>query len=60
MIIVEKAACVGCEECLYACPTKAIIMKRDKAEIIQHKCDHCELCIIACPVKAIKIVQDNK
>jgi len=56
MIAVDKCECVGCEECLHVCPTEAIIMKKEKAEIIQHKCDQCERCIPICPVKAIKTV----
>ncbi|HHT9111198.1 MAG TPA: DUF362 domain-containing protein [Candidatus Brocadiaceae bacterium] len=56
MIFVDKTGCVGCEECLHVCPTLAIIMKEEKAEITQHKCNECERCILVCPVKAIKIV----
>ena len=43
IIVVDKAECVGCEECL-------------QAKIIQHTCDKCERCIPVCPVKAIKMV----
>ena len=56
MIFIDKTGCVGCEECLHVCPTLAIIMKEEKADIIQHKCNECERCILVCPVKAIKIV----
>lgn len=56
MIVVDKRECVGCEECLHVCPTEAILMKDEKAEILQHKCDQCERCIPICPVKAIKVV----
>mgnify|MGYP001587056816 CR=1 FL=1 len=35
MIFVDKAGCVGCEECLHVCPTLAIITKEEKAEIIR-------------------------
>ena len=56
MIFVDKTECVGCEECLHVCSTLAIIMREEKAEIIQHKCNECEQCILVCPVKAIKIV----
>ena len=56
LIFVNKAECVGCEECLHVCPVESIIMKNEKAEIVQHKCDQCERCIPVCPVKAIKIV----
>lgn len=55
LIIVNKAECVGCEECVHICPVDAITMKKEKAEIVQHKCDQCERCIPVCPVKAIKI-----
>ncbi|MCK6468113.1 MAG: 4Fe-4S binding protein [Candidatus Brocadia sinica] len=34
---------------------ESIIMKHEKAEIMQHKCDECERCIPVCPVKAIQI-----
>lgn len=56
IIIVDKAECVGCEECLHVCPAKSIMMKNEKADIVQHRCDQCERCITICPVKAIKIV----
>lgn len=56
MIFVDKTGCVGCEECLHVCPTFAIIMKEEKAEIIQHQCNECERCVPVCPVRAIKIV----
>lgn len=53
MIIVNKTECVGCEECLHVCSMEAIVMKKEKAEIIQIRCDQCERCILTCPVKAI-------
>lgn len=56
MIIVDKSECVGCEECLHVCRLDAIVMKVEKAEIVQNKCNQCLHCISACPVKAIKIV----
>ncbi len=56
MIVVDKVACVGCEECLHICPTEAIAMRAEKAEIIQSRCDQCENCIPVCPVRAIRSV----
>lgn len=56
IIVVDKAECVGCEECLRVCPRKIIFMKNEKAEIVQRTCDKCERCIPVCPVKAIKTV----
>lgn len=59
MVIADKAECVGCEECIHVCPTAAIIMKMEKAEILQHKCNQCARCILACPVKAIRMVSSE-
>lgn len=56
MVIVDKRECVGCEECLHVCPAEAIIMKHEKAEIIQYRCNQCERCIPVCPVKAIVMI----
>jgi Fe-S-cluster-containing hydrogenase component 2 len=56
IIVVDKAECVGCEECLHACPRETIFMENEKAEIVQRTCDKCERCIPVCPVKAIKTV----
>ncbi|MCC6326583.1 MAG: ferredoxin [Candidatus Brocadia sp.] len=55
-LVVDKAECVGCEECLHVCPVESIVMKTEKAEILQHTCNQCGRCIPACPVKAIKMV----
>ncbi len=55
MIFVNKAECVGCEECLHVCPRQSIVMEHEKAVIIPRMCDECERCIPVCPVKAIKI-----
>ncbi len=56
MVVVNKAECVGCEECLYICPVTAIVIKLDKAEINHETCNQCERCIPICPVKAIRTV----
>lgn len=56
MVVIDKMQCVGCEECVHVCPEIAIIMKIEKAEIIQPYCSRCEKCIPVCPVKAIKNV----
>ncbi len=56
IIVVDKAECVGCEECLHVCPRETIFMENEKAEIVQRRCDKCERCIPVCPVKAIKMV----
>ena len=63
-IIVDKDCCVGCEECVYVCPTDAISMLAPyndtgverKAVINLERCNLCGACISECPVKAINIV----
>ncbi|WKZ19526.1 MAG: 4Fe-4S binding protein [Candidatus Jettenia sp. CY-1] len=59
IIVVDKIDCVGCEECLQVCSATAIVMSKEKAEIIQQKCNLCERCILICPVKAIKTVSTH-
>jgi electron transfer flavoprotein alpha subunit/NAD-dependent dihydropyrimidine dehydrogenase PreA subunit len=52
-IRVEKSECVGCENCLEACPVGAISM-RDGAAFISDKCTSCGACVESCPQGAIK------
>jgi len=59
IIVVDKAECVGCEECLHVCPVESIVMKAEKAEILQHTCNQCGRCIPVCPVKAIKMISTS-
>jgi ferredoxin len=54
-IMVDMDCCVGCEECVYVCPTDAISMVRKKAVINLERCNLCGACVSECPVKAIKI-----
>lgn len=56
MIVIDKIQCVGCEECVHVCPAMAIIMRIEKAEIIQQYCNQCGKCIRVCPIKSIKNV----
>jgi electron transfer flavoprotein alpha subunit/NAD-dependent dihydropyrimidine dehydrogenase PreA subunit len=52
-IWVENSECVGCENCLEACPVGAISM-RDGLAFIDDKCTSCGACIESCPQNAIK------
>jgi len=53
-IIVKRDLCTGCEFCVTQCPTNAISMKENIAEI-NEECIFCGLCVPICPVSAIKI-----
>ena len=52
--IVDKNTCTGCEACVSACPTEAIVMKDGKATITD-ACVDCGACVQECPVEAIKM-----
>jgi electron transfer flavoprotein alpha subunit/NAD-dependent dihydropyrimidine dehydrogenase PreA subunit len=52
-IWVENSECVGCENCIEACPVGAITM-RDGLAFIDDKCTSCGACIESCPQGAIK------
>jgi Fe-S-cluster-containing hydrogenase component 2 len=52
---VDKEKCTGCESCVEECPSEAIKMTDDKAEIIIDNCVDCGVCVDACPVEAISM-----
>jgi heterodisulfide reductase subunit A-like polyferredoxin len=52
---VDKNKCVGCGECVSACPLDAIAVKDEKAEIDAGTCAECGACIDACPSSAISL-----
>lgn len=54
---VDKTLCVGCEDCVRVCPTQAITVSSQRAEIDPAKCIDCKLCVRACPQRAIKVPQ---
>lgn len=50
---VDKKKCIGCVSCMKACPTKAIRIREQKAEIIYERCIDCGECLRVCPHNAI-------
>jgi len=50
---VDKEKCTGCESCVEECPSEAIKMVDDKAEVGVDDCVDCGVCVDACPVEAI-------
>jgi ferredoxin len=52
--VVDKKTCTGCEACVDACPTEAIVMENGKAQV-NDACVDCGACVDECPVKAISM-----
>ncbi len=52
-IIIDKATCIGCGNCLPICPVGAIALEDDGKASISEACVMCGACIGECPVAAI-------
>jgi len=52
---VDDEKCTGCESCVDECPSEAIKMVNDKAEINPDTCVDCGVCVDACPAEAISM-----
>lgn len=52
-IKIDKAKCIGCVTCMKVCPTKAIRVREQKAQINYERCIDCGECLRACPHNAI-------
>jgi Fe-S-cluster-containing hydrogenase component 2 len=53
MLKVRRDLCLGCGLCAQTCPTGAIYLSWDHAEIDQSRCNQCHLCLDFCPQGAI-------
>jgi len=51
---VNRFFCVGCEDCVKICPTRAISLVSERAVIDQTLCIDCGLCVKACNYQAIR------
>jgi len=50
---INKEVCTGCNDCVDACPTEAITLISEKAQIDPELCSECSICVDSCPVDAI-------
>ncbi|AML60110.1 Glutamate synthase small chain [Serratia rubidaea] len=61
-ITLDEARCIGCKNCVIACPFGAIVMTPRKNGAVAHKCDLCagvndgQACVSACPTKALHLL----
>jgi Fe-S-cluster-containing hydrogenase component 2 len=56
-VLIDDSKCTACQECVKACPFKAVWYDKRMDRII--KCDICDgkpQCVKWCPTKAIKLV----
>ena len=54
---VIKYDCVGCGDCVEACPVQAIEVINGKAAIDNEKCINCNICVGTCTYDAIEGTQ---
>lgn len=52
---INRAACIGCGECVRSCPMKAIQIRNKRATISRKLCISCFCCQELCPKDAVKI-----
>lgn len=55
--VIDEPRCVGCAQCIDACPVDAIVGARGLMHTVVEKlCIGCDLCLPACPVDCIDMV----
>ena len=56
---VIASKCVGCSACMITCPSKAITIKHDIAQLNKDACIGCGVCIVTCKFGAIEFEWTN-
>jgi glycyl-radical enzyme activating protein len=49
----KSSRCIGCGECIAACPQSALSMQDDKATVNWQRCINCLACVDICPSEAL-------
>jgi pyruvate formate lyase activating enzyme len=50
-----KGKCIGCRNCVKACPNSARIALADRISVNEKLCNNCIKCVKACPSKALQM-----
>lgn len=53
--VIDAEKCSGCGDCVSSCPSDAIKMEENKAQIVDENCLDCGACVDACPNEAISV-----
>lgn len=56
---IDQALCMGCMQCLSACPRNAIELSKDYPLVNRNKCTGCGICLKQCPADAIQLTKAN-
>ncbi len=62
MPVLKIQGCIGCEQCVKACPTDTLRMDPQTRQAFiayQADCQICHMCRLYCPVDAITITPDK-
>ena len=53
---INQSLCIGCKQCVEACPTDALAQVKGKAQLVRPKnCVYCFVCEDICPESAIEL-----
>jgi len=55
IVTVDADLCVGCGECIKACPAQIFKLVDGKAVPSDDECLGCQSCVAVCPAGAIKV-----
>ena len=53
--IVDRDKCTGCGDCIDICPSEAISLQEEKAQIANDDCTECGACVEECANEAISL-----
>ncbi|MEN6507518.1 MAG: electron transfer flavoprotein subunit alpha [Smithella sp.] len=58
LLDVDKDKCIGCGNCIDACPFGALSLVDDMV-VVNDKCTGCGACLLACPMHALNLPQER-